>query len=214
MSRRTSARFNVGQGAAIRGFICELADFDSNVTFYQRQYPDRFAPEVLFLVPRPERADSINRALTEWAVQRRRQWKLPRGPDNSRRDPGGAHYPGSVVFRAWTSPRDGALGRFGRPARDQVALLLFRRCDDYSEKAPCRSTSYKLHSTTVSGHNGRDEKALGAALEKRKRGHLIDQAARPVARTPFRSWLLGPMPLTRGFQELSKQSRDGRSPAK
>ena len=168
----------LGKALRYEGFICELADFDSNVTFYQRQYPDRFAPEVLFLVPRPERADSINRALTEWAVQRRRQWKLP---------------------RALT-------------ITDAIREVL--RCDDYSEKAPCRSTSYKLHSTTVSGHNGRDEKALGAALEKRKRGHLIDQAARPVARTPFRSWLLGPMPLTRGFQELSKQSRDGRSPAK
>jgi len=53
----------LGKALRYEGFICELADFDSNVTFYQRQYPDRFAPEVLFLVPRPERADSINRAL-------------------------------------------------------------------------------------------------------------------------------------------------------
>jgi hypothetical protein len=68
----------LGKAVRYESFICELADIDSNVTFYQRQYPDRFAPEVLFLVPRPERADSINRALTEWAVQRRRQWKLPR----------------------------------------------------------------------------------------------------------------------------------------
>ena len=60
------------------GFICELADYDSKVPFYQRQYPDGFAPEVLFLVPRPERADSINRALTESAAQRRARWKLPR----------------------------------------------------------------------------------------------------------------------------------------
>ena len=60
------------------GFICELADYDSKVTFYQRQYPDGFAPEVLFLVPRPERADSINVALREWAAQRRARWKLPR----------------------------------------------------------------------------------------------------------------------------------------
>jgi hypothetical protein len=68
----------LGKALRYESFICELADFDSNVTFYQRQYPDRFAPEVLFLVPRPERADSINRALTAWAIQRRRQWKLPR----------------------------------------------------------------------------------------------------------------------------------------
>ena len=27
---------------------------------------------------KPKRADSINRALTEWAAQRRAQWKLPR----------------------------------------------------------------------------------------------------------------------------------------
>jgi hypothetical protein len=59
-------------------FICELADFDSKITFYQRQYRDGFAPEVLFLVSRPERADSINRALTEWVAQRRARWKLPR----------------------------------------------------------------------------------------------------------------------------------------
>src|SRR5262249_37479129 len=60
------------------GFICELADYDSKVTFYQRQYPDGFAPEVLSLVPRAERADSINRALTEWTAPRRARWKLPR----------------------------------------------------------------------------------------------------------------------------------------
>ena len=59
-------------------FICELADYDSKVTFYQRQYLDGFAPEVLFLVSRAQRADSINRALTEWAAQRRARWKLPR----------------------------------------------------------------------------------------------------------------------------------------
>jgi hypothetical protein len=68
----------LGKAVRYESFIFELADSDSDVTFYQCQYPDRFAPEVLFLVPRPERADSINRALTEWAVQRRRQWKLPR----------------------------------------------------------------------------------------------------------------------------------------
>ncbi len=68
----------LGKALRYESFICELADFDSNVTFYQRQYPDGFAPELLFLVPKPERADSINRALMEWAVQRRRPWKLPR----------------------------------------------------------------------------------------------------------------------------------------
>src|SRR5215472_8982348 len=59
-------------------FICDLVDIESNVTFYQRQYPDGFVPEVLFLVSNPGRADSITRAVTEWAAQRRAQWKLPR----------------------------------------------------------------------------------------------------------------------------------------
>jgi len=68
----------LGKAVRYESFICELADFDSNVTFYQRQYPDGFAPEVLFLVPRLERAESINRALTQWAAQRRRPWRLPR----------------------------------------------------------------------------------------------------------------------------------------
>jgi len=68
----------LGKAVRYESFICELADFDSKITFYQRQYPDRFAPEVYFLVPRPERADSINRALTQWAAQRQGRWELPR----------------------------------------------------------------------------------------------------------------------------------------
>ncbi len=60
------------------GFICDLVDNESKTTFYERLYPDGFAPQVLFLVSNPGRADSINHALTEWAAQRRAQWKLPR----------------------------------------------------------------------------------------------------------------------------------------
>ena len=59
-------------------FICDLVDIESKTTFYARLYPDGFAPQVLFLVSNPGRADSINRALTEWAAHRRAQWKLPR----------------------------------------------------------------------------------------------------------------------------------------
>jgi len=59
-------------------FICDLVDIESKTTFYARRYPDGFAPQVLFLVSDRARADSINRALIEWAAQRRAQWKLPR----------------------------------------------------------------------------------------------------------------------------------------
>jgi len=59
-------------------FICDLVDIESKTTFYARLYPDGFAQQVLFLVSNPGRADSITRAVTEWAAQRRAQWKLPR----------------------------------------------------------------------------------------------------------------------------------------
>ncbi len=59
-------------------FICELADFDLKITFYAQRYPDGFTPEVLFLVPTPGRAESVNRAVSEWSTQHLRQWKLPR----------------------------------------------------------------------------------------------------------------------------------------
>jgi len=58
-------------------FLYELADLDLKITFYAQRYSDGFAPEVLFLVPNAGRAESVNRALTEWSVRRPRR-KLPR----------------------------------------------------------------------------------------------------------------------------------------
>jgi len=59
-------------------FICELADLDLKLTFYAQRYSDGFTPEVLFLVPNGGRAETINRALSEWSAQHLWQWKLPR----------------------------------------------------------------------------------------------------------------------------------------
>jgi len=59
-------------------FICELADLDLKISFYAQRYSDGFTPEVLFLVPNAGRAESVNRALTEWSAQRPSRWKLPR----------------------------------------------------------------------------------------------------------------------------------------
>jgi len=59
-------------------FLCELADLDLKITFYAQRYSDGFTPEVLFLVPNAGRAESVNRALTEWSAQRPSRWKLPR----------------------------------------------------------------------------------------------------------------------------------------
>ncbi len=59
-------------------FICEFADLDLKITFYAQRYSDGFTPEVLFLVPNAGRAESVNRALTEWSAQRPSRWKLPR----------------------------------------------------------------------------------------------------------------------------------------
>jgi hypothetical protein len=59
-------------------FIHELADLDSKITFYAQRYSDGFTPEVLFLVPNAGRAESINRALSEWSAHRPSRWKLPR----------------------------------------------------------------------------------------------------------------------------------------
>jgi len=59
-------------------FLCEFADLDLKITFYAQRYSDGFTPEVLFLVSNPGRAESVNRALTEWSAQRPSRWKLPR----------------------------------------------------------------------------------------------------------------------------------------
>jgi hypothetical protein len=59
-------------------FIHELADLDSKITFYAQRYSDGFTPEVLFLVPYAGRAESVNRALSEWSAHRPSRWKLPR----------------------------------------------------------------------------------------------------------------------------------------
>jgi hypothetical protein len=59
-------------------FLCELADLDLKITFYAQRYPDGFTPEVLFLVSNAARAESVNRALTEWSAQRPSRWKPPR----------------------------------------------------------------------------------------------------------------------------------------
>ncbi len=59
-------------------FLCELADLDLKITFYAQRYSDGFTPEVLFLVSNAARAESVNRALTEWSAQRPSRWKPPR----------------------------------------------------------------------------------------------------------------------------------------
>jgi hypothetical protein len=59
-------------------FLCEFADSDLKITFYAQRYSDGFTPAVLFLVSNAARAESVNRALTQWSAQRPRRSKLPR----------------------------------------------------------------------------------------------------------------------------------------
>jgi hypothetical protein len=60
-----------------KGSRC-VADLDLKITFYAQRYSDGFTPEVLFLVSNAARAESVNRALTEWSAQRPSRWKPPR----------------------------------------------------------------------------------------------------------------------------------------
>ncbi len=47
-------------------FLSGFADVPSKLTFYAQAYPDRLAPEVLFLVSTASRANSINTAIAKW----------------------------------------------------------------------------------------------------------------------------------------------------
>jgi protein involved in plasmid replication-relaxation len=109
-------------------FISELADFDLKITFYAQRYPDGFIPEVLFLVPNSSRAESINRALSEWSAEHLRQWKLPRALTilDAVRDI-------LTALGEWSSEQDSASDAKGAasalfPARD-IKLL----CDFFND---------------------------------------------------------------------------------
>src|SRR5229473_1405771 len=48
------------------GFIRSYVDASATQTFYARSYPDKYLPEVLFLVRTPHRAKAINEAIRQW----------------------------------------------------------------------------------------------------------------------------------------------------
>ncbi len=48
------------------GFLRSYVDASATQTFYARSYPDKFTPEVLFLVRTPHRANAINEAIRQW----------------------------------------------------------------------------------------------------------------------------------------------------
>lgn len=47
-------------------FVNGVAEAAGRVTFYGRQYADRWQPELVFLVQSPHRADSVKRAIGDW----------------------------------------------------------------------------------------------------------------------------------------------------
>ncbi len=48
------------------GFLRSYVDASATETFYARSYPDKYLPEVLFLVRTPHRAKAINEAIRQW----------------------------------------------------------------------------------------------------------------------------------------------------
>jgi hypothetical protein len=48
------------------GFLRSYADASATQTFYARSYPDKYLPEVLFLVRTPHRTKAINEAIRQW----------------------------------------------------------------------------------------------------------------------------------------------------
>jgi hypothetical protein len=48
------------------GFLRSYVDASATQTFYARSYPDKYIPEVLFLVRTPHRAKAINEAIRQW----------------------------------------------------------------------------------------------------------------------------------------------------
>jgi len=48
------------------GFLRSYVDASATQTFYARSYPDRYIPEVLFLVRTSHRAEAINEAIRQW----------------------------------------------------------------------------------------------------------------------------------------------------
>jgi hypothetical protein len=52
------------------GFIRGFADSVKGETFYARKYPDRWTPEVLFLVRTTARVKSVNQAIELWRANR------------------------------------------------------------------------------------------------------------------------------------------------
>ena len=48
------------------GFLGSYVDASATQTFYARSYPDKYTPEVLFLVRTPHRANAINEAIRQW----------------------------------------------------------------------------------------------------------------------------------------------------
>ncbi len=48
------------------GFLRSYVDASATQTFYARSYPDKYVPEVLFLVRTPHRAEAINEAIRQW----------------------------------------------------------------------------------------------------------------------------------------------------
>jgi hypothetical protein len=48
------------------GFLRSYVDASATQTFYARSYPDKYLPEVLFLVRTPHRAKAINEAIRQW----------------------------------------------------------------------------------------------------------------------------------------------------
>jgi protein involved in plasmid replication-relaxation len=58
-------------------FICGRPFMDEGITFYGQQFPDRFAPEVLFVTPRQSRAASINKAVLARLKGSEGRWRWP-----------------------------------------------------------------------------------------------------------------------------------------
>ena len=48
------------------GFLHSYVDARGTETFYARSFPDKYVPEVLFLVRTPHRAKAVNEAMRQW----------------------------------------------------------------------------------------------------------------------------------------------------